>query len=135
MKRIRFFAVATIFVITLTASAQKRSNESDAAAKVQSSQPARAPNVEDHLRILAERLDLTAAQQEKVRPIIQNMFDERQKLMNDQSLSSQQRQVKGRALHEKADREARRFLNADQKKKLDELEAQHPMESAGHVNH
>jgi hypothetical protein len=90
-------------------------------------------NPEEHLRMLSEKLNLTAEQQDKARPIIRNMLDARQKLMRDQSLSSQQRAEKERVVHEKAARELRQFLNEEQKKKLEELEAQHHAQSAAHA--
>jgi hypothetical protein len=55
------------------------------------------------------------------------MMDERQQLMQDNSLSNEAREEKQKTLHQNADKEARKFLNDDQKKKLDELEQQpHP---------
>jgi hypothetical protein len=50
------------------------------------------------------------------------MFDARQRLAQDNSLSNEAREAKERTLHEKASKQARKFLNDDQKKKLDQLE-------------
>jgi periplasmic protein CpxP/Spy len=91
-------------------------------------------NPEEHLRMLSETLNLTAEQQEKARPIIQNMLDARHRLMSDETLSTKQRGQKERALHEKASRELRQFLNEEQKKQLDELEAQHRAELTAHTH-
>ena len=82
-------------------------------------------NPEEHLRMLSEKLNLTAEQQEKAR----------QRLMRDETLSNKQRGEKERALHEKATRELRQFLNEEQKKQLDELEAQYRAESTAHTHH
>jgi hypothetical protein len=82
------------------------------------------PPAEQHLRVLSEKLDLTADQQAKLRPILQQMFDERQKVMQDDSLSTEARQQKESAALDKADKQARNFLNDDQKQKLDALERQ-----------
>lgn len=133
MNRTRFLAVATILLATLTALAQQSAEAPGSAGK--DSQHVGMLNAEDHLRMMSEKLGLTADQQEKLRPILQNMLDERQKVMRDQNLSSEQREVKQRAIHEKAGREARKFLNDDQKKKLDELEAEHHAESSTHTPH
>src|SRR5437879_516116 len=56
------------------------------------------PSAEQHLKILSEKLDLTADQQRKIRPILQQMFESRQKIIQDNSLSSQAREEKEKAL-------------------------------------
>jgi hypothetical protein len=63
------------------------------------------------------------------------MLDARQRLMRDETLSNKRRGEKERALHEKATRELCQFLNEEQKKELDELEAQHRAESTAHTDH
>jgi Spy/CpxP family protein refolding chaperone len=133
MKKIRLLAVTPIFLVVLTATAQQSSRAPRSVAQDEPPQRTTASNAEEHLRMLSESLNLTAEQQEKLRPIIQNMLEERQRLMRDQSLSAEQREQKQRALHEKADHEARKFLNDEQKKKLDALEAQQHAQSAAHT--
>lgn len=130
MNRIRLLAIAMLLCIGLASAAQQNSGN---AAPHQPAQGTAASNTEEHLKMLSENLSLTADQQQKLRPIIQDMLDERQRLMHDESLSVEQREAKQRALHEKADREARKFLNVEQQKKLDELEAQHHANSAAHA--
>lgn len=132
MNRMRLFAVTTIALLTLAAAAQQTSGTPNSANKDHSAQSESAPSTEEHMKMLTERLDLTVEQQEKLRPIVQKMLDDRQKLISDQGLSNEQRHERLKALHEKADHEARKFLNDDQKKKLDELKAQHHPESAEH---
>lgn len=47
--------------------------------------------------------------------------------MQDSSLSDEAREEKQKGLHDKADKQVRRFLNEEQKKKLDQLEQEpHP---------
>jgi Spy/CpxP family protein refolding chaperone len=124
MNRVRLLGAATIFLLALTAAAQPSARPIDSTAKDQTVPYARVPNAQEHLKMLTERLDLTRDQQDELRPIIQSMFDDRERLMDDQSLSSEQRGEKLGAVHRKAIREARKFLNEEQKKKLDELQAQ-----------
>jgi Spy/CpxP family protein refolding chaperone len=81
MNRTLLLAVATILFIGLTAAAEQSSGS---AAQEQPAQRTSVPNAEEHLRILSESLNLSAAQQQKLRPIIQNMLDQRQRLMHDQ---------------------------------------------------
>jgi Spy/CpxP family protein refolding chaperone len=135
LNRIRLLSVSTIFLVVLGAAAQQTAKVPDNVNKDKRGQHGNMSNPEEHLRMLSEKLNLTAEQQEKARPIIQNMLDSRQKLMRDQTLSNEQREEKERALHEKASHELRQILNEEQKKQLDELEAQHHAESTAHAHH
>ena len=88
------------------------------------------PSVDDHLRMLSQKLDLTAEQQDKARPIITDMQAEMQKIMDDKSLSPDESMSKRHAVFMKADKQFREFLTDDQKTRLDELEQQ--MHSGSH---
>ena len=128
MNRFRFLAIVATLLIAMAGAAQQSARDPGHAVQERAGH-ASMSNADDHLRMLSEKLDLTSEQQQKLRPIIQHMLDQRQQLMNDQTLSPEQRQEKQRALHEKADSEARKLLNEEQRKKLDELEAQHNSQS------
>lgn len=86
------------------------------------------PDVDQHLKVLSEKLDLSAEQQEKARPILKAMQDSMQKSMDDKSLTPDQMHAKMHADFIKADNELRAFLSEEQKTKLDEMEKQmhHP---------
>ena len=87
-------------------------------------------SADDHLRMLTEKLDLTDDQQEKARPIIVDMQAEMQKVMDDKTLTHDEAMAKTHSVFMKADKQFREFLSNDQKKKLDELEAEmHPGQS------
>ncbi len=120
MNRFRLLALATALALAMTTFAQQPATSSQQDQGATAASP-----VDRHLHALSEQLNLTAEQQEKIRPILQGMIDGQHKLMQDTSLSDDQRHEQMKALHEKADKEARQYLNDDQKKKLDELEAQH----------
>lgn len=130
MKRFRLLAISTMLIVVLTVFGQQTAKAAGTTNNDEHSQPAAqssAAKVDEHLKFLSEKLDLTADQQAKMRPILEQMFDDRQKVVQDTSLSSEAREEKEKALHEKADKQARKFLSDDQKKKLDELERQpHP---------
>ena len=117
MNRLRLLTVGTVLMLALGAVAQQTTTSPDAHAV------AVAP-VEQHLKMLSEKLSLTAYQQEKARPILQEMHDGSQKLQDDQSLTPDQRHEGMVPVFMKADKALREFLNEDQKKKLDEMEAQ-----------
>jgi len=117
MNRIRLMVVAIALVFALPTIAQE-----SASAPAQ-----HLPTVDQHLKALSEKLNLSADQQEKARPILKEMQDAMQKLMNDTSLTPTQIHEQMRSVQEKAGRKLREFLTNDQKKTLDELQSQsHP---------
>lgn len=81
------------------------------------------PTVEEQLKVLTEKLDLTATQRAKVRPILRKLDDATEKLMQDQRLSREERLAKVRPQRNQADKKIRALLNDDQKKKLDQYVA------------
>ena len=125
MNRLRLLAVGTVLMFALSATAQQTANSPD-------THTPGVANVDAHLKMLSEKLDLTADQQDKARPILQEMHDGSQKLADDASLTPEQRHAGMMPLFMKADKEIREFLTDDQKKKLDDLEAQ--MHSGSHGN-
>jgi Spy/CpxP family protein refolding chaperone len=115
MNRNRLLAIATALALALPAIAQESAIP-----------PAHhLPTVDQHLKVLSEKLNLTADQQEKARPILKEMQDAMQKVMNDKSLTPEQMHEQMRPARAKADKEMREFLTDEQKKTLDELES-HP---------
>ncbi|MGP8239911.1 MAG: hypothetical protein ACLQVW_31465 [Limisphaerales bacterium] len=79
------------------------------------------------LKVLTEELDLTGDQQARITPILQKLHDIQQKLVEDKSLSREERLAKVRPEREKADKQIRKILTDDQKKKLDQcLQGPHP---------
>ncbi len=123
MNRLRLLAVGTVLMFALGAVAQQTTASPDAHAVAVSP-------VEQHLKMLSDKLGLTADQQDKVRPILQEMHDGSQKIADDQSLTPDQREAAMGPVFLKADKAVRAFLTDDQKKKLDEMEAQ--MHSGSH---
>lgn len=97
-------------------------------AEAPTAPPHSLPSVEDHLRMIAERLDLTQGQQDKARPIITEMQADMQKTMEDKSLTQNEARAKTHAAFMKADKQFREFLTEEQKTKLDAMEAEmhHP---------
>lgn len=124
MNRIRLLAVGTMLMFALTTIAQQTTARPGGSAKGVSgdARGGGVPTVETHLKLLTEKLDLTNEQQAKIKPILQELHDATQKLMQDESMSREERMDKVRASREKADKKIREILNDDQKKKLDQLE-------------
>lgn len=123
MNHFRLLATGTILMFALICPAQQTPARPADPANPQHEQSA----VDGHLRALSERLDLSADQQAEIRPILQQMLAAREKLMQDSSLSNEARQERRKTLHDKADKQVRKFLNEEQQRKLDQLEQeQHP---------
>jgi Spy/CpxP family protein refolding chaperone len=141
MNRIRLLAMGMMVMFALTVVAQQAATQADrpvdGAAKNEHSQDVEnsgVPTVEGHLKMLTEKLDLTGDQQAKVGPILQEMHDGMQKLMQNKNMSGEERPRKLRACHLKADKKMREILSDDQKKKLDQLEQDAHMDLHGNVN-
>ena len=125
MNRRRAISLAAAILLTLPAiQSYAFAQQSEAAP------PHSQPSVDDHLRMLAEKLNLTADQQEKARPVLTEMQAQMQKITDDASLSQDEAMSKRHAAFMKADKQVREFLTDDQKTKLDELEQQ--MHSGSH---
>ena len=130
MNHFRLLATGTILIVALASVAQQTATapgRGESQDHSQNSGPAALPTIEQHLQMLSEKLDLTAEQQAKIRPILQRMQEEGQSVMRDTSLSDQARHDKMKSVRDKADKQTRPILDKEQKKKLDELEQEpHP---------
>jgi len=91
------------------------------------------PDVDQHLKMLSEKLTLTAEQQEKARPILKEMQDGLQKVGEDKSLTPEQMHAQMHSTMMKADKQLREYLTDEQKTKLTAMEAEmhHPHADQG----
>jgi len=122
MNHFRLLATGTILLFALICPAQQTAGGPADPGKQHEQSAADA-----HLKALSERLDLSADQQVKIKPLLEQMLAAREKVRQDASLSDEARQEKQKSLHEKADKQLRQFLNEEQKRKLDQLEQEsHP---------
>ncbi|HKV77710.1 MAG TPA: hypothetical protein VJP02_06205 [Candidatus Sulfotelmatobacter sp.] len=111
MNHIRLLAVGTILMFALTTVAQHAIPS------------AGVPTAEGQLKFLAAKLDLTSGQQEKIKPILQELHDATVKLVHDENISREERLGKVRDSRFSADKKIRAILKDDQKQKLDEIES------------
>jgi Spy/CpxP family protein refolding chaperone len=81
------------------------------------------PAAEQQIKVLSEKLDLTAGQQLKISPIMQQLHDATVTILEHQTLSRDQRLAKVRPLRRLADQKIRGILSPQQGKKLDAYEA------------
>jgi hypothetical protein len=116
MKRIPLIAIMSFSMFANAALAQR------SAAKPGGEAQDSLPTVEEQLKVLKEKLGLSAKQQAKVRPILQQLHDATENVMQDQSLSREQRLAKVRPQRQMADKKMRAILSDEQRKKLDQYE-------------
>jgi Spy/CpxP family protein refolding chaperone len=121
--QIRSLAMGSLLLFALTAVAQ---------------QPAVAPNgvptVEAQMKLFSDHLELTADQQARVKPILEELHDGTVRLVEDQNLSRDQRLEQVQPLRLNADRKIREVLTGDQKRKLDQLEQEPHAELHGDLH-
>jgi hypothetical protein len=115
----RLLPLIAIMSISIVANATPKQQS---ASKHETEKQDTLPTVEEQLRALNDRLGLTAKQQPKVKLILQQLHDATENLMLDQTLSREERLAKIRPQRQMADKKMRRFLNDEQRKKLDQYE-------------
>lgn len=123
MNRIRLLAIGAILIFALTVAAQQTAagpGGTDQDEPGQRAAQGGVPTVGQQLKVLTGKLDLTADQQARITPILQELHDATQKLVQDKSLSREERLAKVRPQRYKADKQIREILSDSQKKKLDQ---------------
>ena len=132
MNRFRLLALGTMLLFALTTVAQQAASSSTKATS--GGDHAGVPTAEVQLKFLATNLDLTADQQEKIKPILREVHDATVKLVQDKSMSGDDSLAKVRELRYAADKKIRIVLTEDQKKKLDQVEQEPHPELHGDVS-
>jgi Spy/CpxP family protein refolding chaperone len=126
----RLLTIGTMLIVALTAPAQQTATGPGATDKDEHGQrPTQGgvPTVGQMMKVLTEKLALTGDQQARITPILQKLHDTQQKLVEDKSLSREERLAKVRPERYKADKQIREILTDDQKRKLDQyLQGPHP---------
>jgi periplasmic protein CpxP/Spy len=119
----RLLAVGTMLIIALVMSSQQIAAAPAGTQRDRQGQRGTqddVPIVGQMLKALTENLDLTAEQQARITPILQKLHDIQQTLVQDESLSREERLAKLRPYRYKADEEIREILTDSQKGKLDQ---------------
>ena len=125
MNRLRLLAIGSMLLIAPGMLAQQTAPTSEPAKSA--AQGVVLPDVGDQLKVLTQKLDLSADQQPKVKNILQELHDATLKLMHGESRSHEELLNKVRPLRMNADKKLRQILNDDQKQKLDQyLQGSHP---------
>lgn len=130
MKQIRFLAFFAACLFALAAFAQQNSPAPDAGQHKHGGHMGQGMgNVDEHVKELSAKLDLTADQQTKVKAILEENHQKMQAMMKDESMSKEDKHAKMESMHNSVHAKVREVLNADQKTKFDamvkDMEEQH----------
>jgi len=125
MKQLRTLALLAICAFAISALAQQTppadSHEGHGQGQGQGQGMGhKMPSVDEMVQTMSEKLSLTDAQKPKIREIAEGVHKKMDSVMNDQSLSPEDRMAKMRAAHNDAMAQVRPILTDDQKKKLDD---------------
>jgi Spy/CpxP family protein refolding chaperone len=123
----RLLSVGTMLIIALVMPTQQIAAAPAGTERGQRGTQDDVPVVGQMLKVLTEKLDLTAGQQARITPILQKLHDIQRTLVQDKSLSREERLAKLRPHRYKADEEIREILTDSQKGKFDQyLQGPHP---------
>jgi Spy/CpxP family protein refolding chaperone len=123
MNRFHSLTFGAILIVAFNVPAQQTVTAPGSTDKSGQGQPGMrddVPSADDQLKILTIKLDLTDAQQAKIKPILHDLHDATVKISQDQSLSREDRLARVRPIRYKAHDHIREILNDEQKKKLEE---------------
>ena len=125
MKLTRTFVLLATSLLGAAAFAQQNPAPPPPSGADQPQGPRRGmPSVDDQIKMMSDRLNLTPDQQTKIKPILEDQRTQAQALMKDESLSDDDRRNKMRTLRESTNSKIRDVLTDDQKKQFDEMQQQ-----------
>jgi len=78
-------------------------------------------NVDDHVKELSTKLNLTADQQTKVKAILEEHQQQMQAMMKDDSMSKEDKHAKMKSMHDSIHAKVREVLTDEQKPKFDAM--------------
>lgn len=81
-------------------------------------------SVDEHIKMLSDKLSLTADQIAKIKPLFADQFTQMQAVRKDSSLSAGQKLDKIRSIHDETHAKIRDVLTEDQQKKFDAMGSQ-----------
>lgn len=78
-------------------------------------------NVDDHVKELSTKLNLTSDQQTKVKAILEENHQQMQTMMKDDSMSKEDKHAKMMSMHDSVHAKVREVLTDEQKPKFDAM--------------
>ena len=121
MKKIRLLAFLATCLFALAAFAQQNPPAQASGEHKHGQMGHDMGNVDEHVKELSTKLDLTADQQAKVKAILQEHHQQMQAMMKDESMSKADKHAKMESMHDSVHAKVRELLNDDQKKKFDAM--------------
>jgi Spy/CpxP family protein refolding chaperone len=82
------------------------------------------PSVDDQVKHMAKKLNLSDDQQAKLKPILEDQRKQMEQIRDDSSLSREDRFSKMKSVHENSASQIKALLNDDQQKKFDKMQAE-----------
>ena len=123
MNRVRSFAIAATLFFAISVFAQQTTTPgANSQQHPHAGAHHGAPSAEEHLKLLTEKLNLTADQQTAIKPALQELQDSTDKVAQNDSLTREQKAEAMHAELQKADKKMREVLTDEQKEKLTQLE-------------
>jgi septal ring factor EnvC (AmiA/AmiB activator) len=82
------------------------------------------PSVDDQVKHMTKKLNLSNDQQAKLKPILEDQRKQMEQIRNDSSLSREDRFSKMKSVHENSASQIKALLNEDQQQKFDKMQAE-----------
>jgi protein CpxP len=120
MKAIRLFTLSAACLFAMAALAQQNPPAQEGGDHKHSG-PGMMGNVDDHVKELSTKLNLTADQQTKVKAILEEHHQQMQAMMKDDSMSKEDKHAKMMSMHDSAHAKVRELLTDEQKTKFDAM--------------
>lgn len=124
MKLMRLITLLSACLFAMAALAQQNPPAQENGDHKQGGHMAMGPgmgNVDDHVKELSTKLNLTADQQTKVKAILEENHQQMRATMNDQSLSKEDKHAKMKSMHDSVHAKVRDILTDEQKPKFDAM--------------
>lgn len=83
--------------------------------------PRQPMTADQRLEHMTKQLNLTSAQQQQIKPILENEMQQMQTLHSDSSLSQQDRMAKMQQIRQSTGEQIKPILNADQQQKFEQM--------------
>lgn len=117
MKKIFFYAAAILTLLTGSTVVYAQMPQ----GQDQGGGPRQPMTADQRLQRMSQQLNLSEAQQQQIKPILENESKEMQALRDDTSLSQDDRRSKMMAIRQESTSQIKPILNADQQKQYDEM--------------
>ena len=134
MKQIRLLTVLAACLFAMTALAQQNPPAKGSGEHKHGQMGHEMGNVDEHVKELSTKLNLSADQQTRVKAIMEEHHQQMEAIMKDDSMSKDDKHAKMQSLHDSAHSKVREILNDEQKPKFDAMmkDMQDQMHSHGH---